>query len=252
MIELRNINKTLNNKPILENTSVYFNKGKITSVIGPNGAGKSTLLAAASRLLEYDSGEIYIDGAPMKKFRTDELAKLLAVLTQTQNITMQFTVRELVAFGRFPYSKGRLTNEDELIIERAIEQLGLTELEYCYIDQLSGGQQRMAFIAMIVAQDTDYIFLDEPLASLDINHALQIMKHLRRLAHDYNKAIVIVIHDINFASCYSDYIIALKQGKIIADGTVDKVIQADTLKAIYETDFTVQELNGQRLCSYHY
>ncbi|NAX41347.1 siderophore ABC transporter ATP-binding protein, partial [Vibrio sp. V26_P1S5P106] len=116
---------------------------------------------------------------------------------------------------------------------------------------LSGGQRQLAFIAMVMAQDTDYIFLDEPLNNLDIKHSLQIMTTIQRLAHELNKAVVVVIHDINFASCYSDAIIALKKGQVVAQGSVNEVIQEGVLGEIYETPFRVLELEGKRMCLYH-
>lgn len=126
---------------------------------------------------------------------------------------MRFTIRELVCFGRFPHSQGRLKDEDHNIVDTALEHLGITDIQNKYLDELSGGQRQMAFIAMVVAQDTDYVFLDEPLNNLDIKHSVEIMQTLRRLAHEFNKAVVIVIHDINFASCYSDNIVAMKKAK---------------------------------------
>ncbi|MBF4296699.1 ATP-binding cassette domain-containing protein, partial [Vibrio anguillarum] len=149
-----------------------------------------------------------------------ELAKHLAVLRQSNNINMRFTIRELVCFGRFPHSQGHLKDEDNKIVDTALEHLDITDIQYKYLDELSGGQRQMAFIAMVVAQDTDYIFLDEPLNNLDIKHSVEIMQTLRRLAHEFNKAIVIVIHDINFASCYSDNIVAMKKGQVVESGKV--------------------------------
>ncbi len=177
--------------------------------------------------------------------------KKLAVLRQANTITMRFTVKELVSFGRFPYSKGNLTKDDHALIDQAIDYLDLKEIQDKFLDELSGGQRQLAFIAMVIAQDTDYVFLDEPLNNLDIKHSLQIMKVVQRLAHDMNKAMVVVIHDINFAACYSDEILALKKGKVVACGKVEEVIQSSTLENIYETPFNIIELNGKRMCTYH-
>ena len=164
---------------------------------------------------------------------------------------MRFTVRDLVAFGRFPYSQGRLTEEDHRIIDESMQHLEIDHLKDRFIDQLSGGQRQMAFIAMVVAQDTDYIFLDEPLNNLDIKHSVDIMSTLRKLAEMKNKAVVIVIHDINFASCYSDHIVAMKLGEVIKAGLVEEVIDAEVLSDIYEIPFIVQEINGNRISLYY-
>ena len=157
---------------------------------------------------------------------------------------------ELVAFGRFPHL-GRLTTEDERIIDQALAHLDIEAIQHRYLDELSGGQRQMAFIAMVVAQDTDYVFLDEPLNNLDIRHSVEIMQTLRRLAHEFNKAVVIVIHDINFASCYSDHIVAMKRGEVVKAGLVAEVIEQQVMEAIYEIPFQIHEINGHRVCLYY-
>ncbi|EGA64033.1 iron chelate ABC transporter ATP-binding protein VctC [Vibrio brasiliensis] len=251
MISLKSLTKVFGQFTVVENASAEFEKGQVTSIIGPNGAGKSTLLSMASRLVSSDKGEVLIDCKELSEWDSKELAKRLAVLRQANSITMRFTVREMVSFGRFPYSQGKLNQQDQEVIDKAIEYLDLTEIQHKYLDELSGGQRQLSFIAMVMAQDTDYVFLDEPLNNLDIKHSLQIMKNIRRLAHEMNKAVVVVIHDINFAACYSDIIIALKKGKIVAQGSVEEVIQADILESIYETPFNIVEVGGKRMCTYY-
>ncbi|MDN3613219.1 ABC transporter ATP-binding protein [Vibrio gallaecicus] len=251
MIEISGLSKKYNNKYVVKNADALFPQGKVTSIIGPNGAGKSTLLSMASQLTESDAGQVIIGNQPLEQWSSADLAKRLSVLRQSNNINMRFTVRELVAFGRFPYSQGRLTDEDNSIIDRALFHLDISELQDSYIDQLSGGQRQMAFIAMVVAQDTDYIFLDEPLNNLDIKHSVDIMATLKKLADKHNKAVVIVIHDINFASSYSDNIVAMKFGEVIKSGTVLEVIQEDVLSEIYEIPFKVQEIDGNRISLYY-
>ncbi|MFV0573900.1 MAG: iron chelate ABC transporter ATP-binding protein VctC [Vibrio sp.] len=250
MIELKALTKYFGEHPVIKNASAEFEKGKVTAIIGPNGAGKSTLLSMAGRLLKRDQGEVWIDGKELVDWDTKALAKRLSVLRQSNNVHLRFTVRELIAFGRFPYCQGNLKAEDNQVIDKAIAYLDLTGIQYQYLDELSGGQRQLAFIAMVIAQDTDYVFLDEPLNNLDIKHSLQIMSTISRLAHELNKAVVIVIHDINFASCYADTIIALKKGQIVAKGTVPQVIDASVLSEIYETPFNVIEVDGKRMCLY--
>lgn len=251
MITVSGLSKKYNDKYVVSNVDAFFPLGKVTSIIGPNGAGKSTLLSMVSRLTESDAGQVMIADKPLNQWDSASLAKRLSVLRQSNNINMRFTVRELVAFGRFPYSQGRLTKEDNSFIDRAMINLDITHLQDRYIDQLSGGQRQMAFIAMVVAQDTDYVFLDEPLNNLDIKHSVDIMKTLKKLAKKHHKAVVIVIHDINFASCYSDNIIAMKQGQLIKSGTVSEVIQEQVLSEIYEIPFKVQEVEGNRISLYY-
>lgn len=251
MIKLKNLTKMFGQQTVVNAASTQFEKGKVTSIIGPNGAGKSTLLSMASRLINRDAGEVWIDNRELVDWDTKALAKKLSVLRQANSLTMRFTVRELVSFGRFPYSKGKLTQDDQQVIDQSIEYLDLSDIEHKYLDELSGGQRQLAFIAMVIAQDTDYVFLDEPLNNLDIKHSLQIMSTIQRLAHELDKAVVVVIHDINFASCYSDRIIAMKKGEMVASGSVEEVIQAQVLSNIYETPFRVVELEGKRMCLYH-
>src|SRR5699024_986971 len=204
--------------PIIEDVSLHIEKGTITSFIGPNGAGKSTIISMISRLITRDEGDITIDGYDVLRTKDKELAKKISILKQSNAINLKLTVRELVSFGRFPYSQGKLNKEDWEKVDEAIAYLELEELQDKYLDQLSGGQRQRAHIAMVVAQDTEFILLDEPLNNLDMRHATQIMKTLRRLVDEMGKTIVIVIHDINFASCYSDQIVALKDGKIVKQG----------------------------------
>src|SRR6185437_12576181 len=156
--------------------------------------------------------------------------KRVSILKQSNYMNVRLTVRELVSFGRFPYSKGRLTNEDEDMVNQAIDYMNLWELEDSLLDELSGGQKQRAFIAMVIAQDTDYILLDEPLNNLDMKHSVQIMKILRKLVDDLGKTVVIVLHDINFASVYSDRIVALKNGKLVKNGPTHEIINSDALR----------------------
>lgn len=250
MIEVSNVSKQYGQKQVLEKISIQIPKRKITSFIGPNGAGKSTLLSIMSRLISKDEGTIHIDGQEISQVKNDELAKKISILKQENNTNLRLTIKELVSFGRFPYSQNRLTKEDEQLVEQAIEYMNLTSMQNQYLDQLSGGQKQRAFIAMIIAQDTDYILLDEPLNNLDMKHSVQIMKILQRLVVELGKTICIVIHDINFASCYSDYIIALKNGKVIHEGTTEQIMDPSTLKDIYEMDMKIQNINDHKICVY--
>ncbi|MDM7882546.1 iron ABC transporter ATP-binding protein [Staphylococcus borealis] len=251
MIEIKNLDKAIQNKPILKNINVDIQKGRLTSLIGPNGAGKSTLLSAVSRLFEYEKGSIKIEGKAVDDYKSDDLAKKLSILKQTNHTDMNITIEQLVNFGRFPYSKGRMKKEDHEQVEYALDLLQLQNIRHRNIKTLSGGQRQRAYIAMTIAQDTDYILLDEPLNNLDMKHSVQIMQTLRRLCKDLNKTIVIVLHDINFASCYSDDIIALKDGEIVKADTRDNVIQTDILKQLYEMDVHIEEIRGQRICLYY-
>ncbi|HLR14274.1 MAG TPA: ABC transporter ATP-binding protein [Bacillota bacterium] len=250
MVNIMNVSKKYNDKTVLDNVSVDIQKGTITSFIGPNGAGKSTLISLVSRLIAKDNGEITIGGENIKEVKSEELAKKISILKQSNAINMKLTVRELVSFGRFPYSKGRLNSHDWSKVDEAIDYMELRDMQDKYLDELSGGQRQRAHIAMVIAQDTEYILLDEPLNNLDMRHSVQIMKTLRQLVDDLGKTILLVIHDINFASCYSDNIIALKDGKIVKQGRTCDVIDECVLKEIYDMEFNVQNINDKRICIY--
>ncbi|CAM3345846.1 MULTISPECIES: iron ABC transporter ATP-binding protein [Paenibacillus] len=251
MIQVTNVSKVYGGKKVVDNVSVTIPKGQITSFIGPNGAGKSTLLSMISRLTGKDSGQIMVDGKEVSQWKSGDLAKKVSILKQSNHISLRLTVRELVSFGRFPYSQGRLTAEDEKYVDEAIAYMELQDMQHKYLHQLSGGQTQRAYIAMVIAQNTEYILLDEPLNNLDMKHSVQIMKILRKLVTDLNKTIVIVIHDINFASFYSDYIVALKDGAIESEGRTEHIIQSNVLRGIYDMDIEIEEINDNRVCVYY-
>ena len=250
MIEIKNIFKKYKDRNVVDNVSFNIEKGKITSFIGPNGAGKSTVLGIVTRLISGDGGDIVIEGKNLSDYHTKELAKKIAILKQSNNISLKLTIRELVGFGRFPHSQGNLNAEDEKYIDEAIEYMKLTDIQDKYLDELSGGQRQRAYIAMVIAQNTEYILLDEPLNNLDMSHSVQMMKVLRNLCDDLGKTIVLVMHDINFASCYSDNIVALKNGRIEKVGKTEEIVQKEVLEDIYEMNFDIKEINGNKICVY--
>ena len=211
----------------------------ITALVGPNGAGKSTLLTMIGRLLGMDAGAIEVAGMNVATAKSKDLAKVLSVLRQENHFVTRLTVRQLVGFGRFPHSRGRLSVEDIEIIEQAISFLRLEEIADRFIDELSGGQRQRAYVAMVLAQDTTYVLLDEPLNNLDMAHSVQMMQHLRQAAKELGRTIVIVLHDINFAATYADTIIAMKNGKVAASGSPEELFREEILTDIFETPVTI-------------
>lgn len=214
-------------------------EGGITALVGPNGAGKSTLLTMIGRLLGMDAGAIEVAGMNVATAKSKDLAKVLSVLRQENHFVTRLTVRQLVGFGRFPHSRGRLSVEDIEIIEQAISFLRLEEIADRFIDELSGGQRQRAYVAMVLAQDTTYVLLDEPLNNLDMAHSVQMMQHLRQAAKELGRTIVIVLHDINFAATYADTIIAMKNGKVAASGNPEELFREEILTDIFETPVTI-------------
>ncbi len=250
-MQINNLNKYYGEKHVVNNVTFELPKGKVISLIGPNGAGKSTVLNAITRLAPQDSGEIYFEGKELKAWKNNELSKKLAILTQKNNIAMKLTVRELVAFGRFPYSASNLTAEDYKMVDMAIEYMELGDFTDRFIDELSGGQLQRAYIAMVIAQDTDFVFLDEPTNNLDIYHSSNMMKLVRRLCDELGKTVVLVLHEINFASTYSDYIGAFKNGELFTFGTVHEVMTKENLKALYNVDFDIQMVKDKPIAIYY-
>ncbi|GAA3931704.1 ATP-binding cassette domain-containing protein [Microbacterium soli] len=216
--------------------------GGVTALIGPNGAGKSTLLTMIGRLMGMDAGTIEIAGYDVTTTKSADLAKIVSVLRQENHFVTRLTVRQLVGFGRFPHSKGRLNRADEEIVSRSIDFLDLGALENRYLDELSGGQRQRAYVAMVLAQDTAVVLLDEPLNNLDMKHAVTMMTQLRRAADELGRTIVIVLHDVNFAGHYADRICAMKDGRVVEFGTPDEIMTDAVLTRVFETP--VQVIDG--------
>lgn len=240
MITLRNVGKSYGPLRVLGPIDLDVPSGGITALVGPNGAGKSTLLTIVGRLTEPTTGTVTVNGLDVATTPGRELARTVSILRQENHFVTRLTVRELVGFGRFPHSQGRLTPEDQRKIDEAIEFLDLGELSGRYLDQLSGGQRQRAYVAMVLAQDTDCILLDEPLNNLDIRHAVGMMSRLRRAADELGKTIVVVIHDVNFAAAYADRIVALADGRVVQHGPVADIMTDEILESVFETPIRVR------------
>ena len=209
------------------------------------------MLTMIGRLLDVDEGTIEVAGYDVSSTKSQDLAKILSILRQENHFITKLTVRQLVGFGRFPYSQGRLTAEDEDIVSRYIDFFHLGELENRYLDELSGGQRQRAYVAMVLCQETDYVLLDEPLNNLDIAHSVEMMRHLRQAAQEFGRTIIIVLHDINFAARYADYICAAKGGEIEAFGSPHEIMRDELLTPIFETDIKVIDGPDGLLACYH-
>lgn len=249
MILAKQVGKRYGERAVLQDVTVEIPKHTVTTIIGSNGAGKSTLLSRISRLMRGE-GEVFLEGKAISDFKNKELSQRLATLRQTNHINVRLTVRELVSFGRYPYSQTKLNEKDKERVEYAIGCMAMQEYADKFLDQLSGGERQRAFISMVIAQDTDYILLDEPLNNLDMKHSVKIMQLLRNLVDEHGKTVVLVLHDINFASHYSDYIVALKNGQLLRQGPVNEVIDSGVLNQVYDMNIDIQELGGSRVCLY--
>lgn len=250
-MRVKKLTKSYDGKNVVNGVDFEIPKGKVLSLIGPNGAGKSTVMGMISRLIASDTGVVEFQGKNIQQWKSRELSKRLAILTQSNNIQMKLTVRELVNFGRFPYSGSHLTEEDEVIVEKAIAYMELTQMQNQFIDELSGGQRQRAYIAMVIAQDTEYVLLDEPTNNLDIYHSTKMMQIVRRLCDELEKTVILVLHEINYAAFYSDYICAFVNGKIAKFGTVEEVMTKENLSQIYNVDFEIMKIEGKPLSIYY-
>jgi len=251
VIEIKGLRKEYSKTVTIGEIDLTIPAGGITALVGPNGAGKSTMLTIVGRLLGADAGTIEIAGYDVSSTASKDLAKIVSILRQENHFVTRLTVRQLVGFGRYPHSKGRLTRKDEEAISNAIEFFDLTDLEHRYLDQLSGGQRQRAYVAMVLCQDTDYILLDEPLNNLDMKHSVQMMKHLHKVAVELGRTVVIVLHDINFAGHYADRICAMKDGKVVEFGTPEEILVDETLTRVFDTPVTCVEGPNGRLAVYY-
>ena len=239
MITLANVRKDYASDVRIGPLDVELPAGGITALVGPPGAGQSTLLTMVGRLLGLDAGTVTIGGYDVTRTPSKQLAKVVSVLRQENHFVTRLTVRQLVGLGRFPHSKGRLTADDERHVSDAIDFLGLHGLESRHLDELSGGQRQRAYVAMVLAQDTPYVLLDEPLNNLDMRHAVGMMQHLRRAADTLGRTVVVVLHDVNFAARYADHVVAMKDGLVVEQGSPAEIMRDDVLSRIFDTPVSV-------------
>ncbi len=231
---------------------VELKKGKITSVIGANGCGKSTVLKAIGRIIKSEDGVVIINDKDMMEMRSNDVAKQMAILPQSPSAPGTLTCQELVSYGRFPYQKGlgKLTPEDKTIIEWALSVTNMSQFGDREIAGLSGGQRQRVWIAMALAQQTGIILLDEPTTYLDLAHQLEVLELLKKLNAEQNTTIVMVLHDLNLASKYSDYLLAMKDGRTEKYGTPEEVMTAQTLRTCFGVDGSIatDERSGKPVC----
>lgn len=243
MIELKNLNCGYGKKQVVFDINETIRDGEITSIVGPNGCGKSTLLETAAGLMEPLSGTVLMDGADIHKMKPKKRAELISVLSQQKSAGM-LTVRALVFHGRFPYLgyPRKYTKNDYEIVEKAMKTAGVYDIADQSMSALSGGQQQKAYIAMILAQDTDVVFLDEPVTFLDINYQLELMEMIKNMKKQ-GKTVVMIIHDLNLAMCCSDRIIAMKDGRVVCSGEPEKIYDSGVFEDIFgiKTHYSEEE-----------
>ncbi|MFC5452950.1 ABC transporter ATP-binding protein [Paenibacillus aestuarii] len=237
---------------IVRDLNVSMPNGQITALVGANGSGKSTILKTLARILKPKHGSVLLDGESIHKQSTKEVAKQLAILPQNPTAPDGLTVAELVGYGRYPHQKGfgSLTEEDRKIIHSVIEVTGMSAFADRPVDQLSGGQRQRAWIAMALAQQTDIVLLDEPTTFLDMAHQLEVLKLLERLKEQEGRTIIMVVHDLNHATRYAQHVVAIKNGKVVAEGSPNEVVTPEVLREVFgiEADIVEDPRTGTPLC----
>ena len=228
-------------KVIAEGLTVAIPDGHFTAIIGPNGCGKSTLLRTLSRLMTPQQGHVYLDGEQIQSFNSKEVARRIGLLAQNATTPGDITVRELVARGRYPHQPlfTRWRKEDEDAVSRAMQATGMTELQNQSVDTLSGGQRQRAWIAMVLAQETTIMLLDEPTTWLDISHQIDLLELLSELNREKGYTLAAVLHDLNQACRYATHLIALRDGKIVAQGAPREIVTAELIERIYGLRCTI-------------
>ncbi|MDI6474738.1 iron-enterobactin ABC transporter ATP-binding protein [Cronobacter dublinensis] len=220
---------------VAEGLNVVIPDGKFTAIIGPNGCGKSTLLRTLSRLMKPIAGQVRLDGEAIQRFATKEVARRIGLLSQNASAPGDITVQELVARGRYPHQPlfTRWRDEDERAVQRAMAATGVTALADQSVDTLSGGQRQRAWIAMVLAQETSILLLDEPTTWLDISHQIDLLELLSALNREQGYTLAAVLHDLNQACRYASHLIALRDGKIVAEGAPQEIVTPALIEAIY-------------------
>lgn len=250
-LRTENLSISYGTQKVLDSLSLTLPAGKITALLGPNGCGKSTLLNCFSRLITPQSGTIMLDDQPLKELTSRQLARQLALLPQHHLTPEGITVRELVSYGRSPWLSlwGRLSAEDNTRIDIAMNQTQTHLLAERRLTELSGGQRQRAFLAMVLAQDTPVVLLDEPTTYLDINHQVELMRLMGELK-TAGKSVIAVLHDLNQASRYCDHLVILANGRVIAQGTPEEVMKPELLKAVFsiEAEIHPEPISGRPMC----
>lgn len=237
-LEAKQLTLAYDGAAIIRNLSLAIPAGKITVLVGANGCGKSTLLRGLAKLLKPKSGIVYLDGKDISRLKAKTVAKKLGMLPQSPVAPEGLTVRDLVAMGRYPYQSWmrQWSKEDEEKVAEALEITTMIELADRSIDNLSGGQRQRAWIAMVLAQDTDILLLDEPTTFLDLSHQVELLDLLDELQETKGKTIVMILHDLNLSCRYGDYLVAVQQGKIYAVGTPQQVMTEETVRDVFDLE----------------
>ncbi|MCY9826887.1 ABC transporter ATP-binding protein [Vibrio chagasii] len=235
MLEAKGLGFSVGDKQLLKTFDVSFEQGKIYALVGHNGSGKSTLLKLLAKQQHATSGDIFLKDKPVAKWSDKDFAQQIAYLPQHLPATDSLSGKDLVSFGRYPWHGllGRLSSQDKQYVKEAMQLTDTTQYADRLVDTLSGGERQRVWLAMLLAQRTKYLLLDEPLAALDISHQIEMLTLIKRLSETLEIGVIIVMHDINMAARFCDHIIALHSGELLVEGEVDEVFKESILKDIY-------------------
>ena len=249
-LKIEGLEYEIGKQKILKGIDLEIPKGKFVGIIGPNGSGKSTLLKNIYRVYKPSKGKIYIDGKEINEMKSKEIAKELAILAQESSTQFDFTVEDVVKMGRYPYKSmfEDYSKEDIKLVDEMIKRVGLENYKDRSFNTLSGGEKQRAFIARALVQDTDFIILDEPTNHLDITYQIQLMDIIKSM----NVTVFAALHDMNISAMYCDYIIVMKHGEILKNGTVDEIFTSETIKEVFGVDSYILEnpINGRKQIFY--
>jgi iron complex transport system ATP-binding protein len=251
MLETKDLHLSYGKHRVIEGIDIAVDRGEIVTVIGANGSGKSTVIKALARTLKPAGGTVYLDGKNIFGMNTREVARKLAVLPQIHSVPDDFSVRDLVSYGRFPHlgPAGRLRHEDFVAVDAAVELTQMEELQHRPVATLSGGERQRAWIAMALAQEPRILLLDEPTTFLDISHQFDVLEMIKDLNRKMALTIVMVLHDLNQAARYSHRLIVLKDGRVYRSGTPSEIINPELLEEVFDIRVRILE-DPEYACPY--
>lgn len=243
MLHVRDLTVSYGAATIIDGLALDVPRGGVTTIVGPNGCGKSTLLRAVAGLIPRERGEVVLDGRNTAEMKRREIARTLAVLPQTPVAPDGLTVRDLVGRGRHPHQTWlrQTSGNDRAMVDEMMELTQVAEFAERPLERLSGGQRQRAWIAMVLAQDTPLVLLDEPTTYLDLSHSVELLALIRRLADDMGRTVVMVLHDLNLAARFSDQLVVMKGGEVQAAGTPAEVVSEQLLADVFSLPAVVAE-----------